>query len=104
MSKTFSITESKNISKKLGVKLTPHGLSQFKDGLKVELEHGSDATKKGINANLTKDNTLKTGEIALAHINESSDYYTDLKKIENHADSKKDKLKAIINKNVKKNE
>lgn len=104
MSKTFSITESKNIAKKLGVKLTPHGLSQFKDGLKVELEHGSAATKEGINANVTKNDKVNTGKIALAHINESSDYYTDLKKMEERADSKKDKLKAIINKNVKKNE
>jgi hypothetical protein len=101
MAKNFSIEESKKIAKKLGVRFTTHGINQFKNGLKVELEHGSSAIKKGVNANLTKDNNLKTGQIALAHINESPDYYTDLKKMEKHTDSKKDKLKAIISKNTK---
>jgi hypothetical protein len=101
MAKNFSIEESKKIAKKLGVRFSEHGLKQFKDGLKVELEHGTDATKAGVNANLTKDNPIKTGKIALAHINESPDYYTDLKKLEKHTDSKKDKLKAIISKNTK---
>jgi hypothetical protein len=104
MEKTFSTKESRNIAKKLGTKLNKHGLAQFKQGLTVELEHGTDATKEGVNANETNDNPINTGKIALAHINEHPNYYTGLAKMEKDEEKKEKKssLKSIITKNIKK--
>lgn len=58
-------------------------VEQFRMGLDVELEHGliSPAT------NVTNDDPVMTGKIALAHLNEFSDYYTRLKKMEEEAES-----------------
>ena len=98
MKKDFSLQEAKNIASKIGTKLSNHGLDQFKRGLKVELEHGSEATKEGVNANVTKDSPVKTGKIALAHINEFPHYYTGLKKMEGKEAGRKKVLKAIIKK------
>jgi len=50
-------------------------------GMDVELEHGlhDPAT------NVTDDDPLSTGKIALAHLNEFADYYTRLAKMEAEA-------------------
>lgn len=50
-------------------------------GLDVELEHG----KKDSHTNVTNDDPLTTGKIALAHLNEFPDYYTRLDKLEEDA-------------------
>lgn len=101
MSKDFSTTESKNIVHKIGAKLSARGLQQFKKGLKVELEHGTEGPKEGMNTNVTNDDPLKTGKIALAHINEAPGYYTALAKMESSEKEKKEK-KAIIKKHLTK--
>jgi hypothetical protein len=100
MTKTFSTKESHEIAEKLKVKFNKRGLEQFRRGLKVELEHGTDATKKGVNANETDNKPLDTGRIALAHINEFPDYYTGLAKMEAKEEKKKS-LKSIIKKRIK---
>lgn len=41
-------------------------------GLDVELEHG----KRSPSTNVTQDDEVLTGKIALAHLNEFPDYYT----------------------------
>lgn len=53
-------------------------MNQFRRGMDVELEHGlcDPAT------NVTDDDALITGKIALAHLNEFSDYYNRLEKME----------------------
>jgi len=51
-------------------------------GMDVELEHGLVNPQ----TNLTNDDEIMTGKIALAHLNEFSDYYTRLKKMEKEAD------------------
>ena len=51
-------------------------------GMDVELEHGL----RDPNTNVTNDDSLVTGKIALAHLNEFPDYYTRLKKMEKEAD------------------
>lgn len=99
MKKEFSLQEAKNIASKIGSKLSGKGLEQFRKGLKVELEHGSEATKEGINANVTKDDPIKTGKIALAHIKEYPRYYNGLKTMEDK-EYKKSNLKAIIKKKI----
>ena len=79
--KTFSEEEAKEIGKKLDAKWDKFDVDQFRRGMDVELEHGTvDA-----NTNVTNDNPLLTGKIALAHLNEFADYYTRLDKMENQA-------------------
>ena len=51
-------------------------------GLDVELEHGTIDPK----TNVTNDDEIITGKIALAHLNEFSDYYTRLEKMEEEAE------------------
>ena len=51
-------------------------------GMNVELEHGTDNNI----TNVTSDNYLTTGKIALAHLMEYPDYYRRLQKLEEKAD------------------
>lgn len=97
MGKVFSDREVKKMGKKLGAILSPGGVKQLKEGLKVELEHGSVGNHKGPHTNITQNDTAKTAKIALAHIKEIPHYYTALNKMEKN-EKKKDILKAIIKK------
>jgi len=54
-------------------------------GLDVELEHGN----HDLSTNVTDNDEVITGKIALAHLNEFPDYYTRLKKMESEAETKK---------------
>ena len=51
-------------------------------GLDVELEHG----RRDPDTNVTGDDPIATGKIALAHLKEFPDYYTRLKKMETEAE------------------
>jgi len=77
--KGFNFEEAKEIGEQLGIKWDKFEVEEFRQGLDVELEHGlrDQAT------NVTSDEPLTTGKIALAHLNEFPDYYTRLKKMEN---------------------
>ena len=101
MKKDFSKTESKSIITKIGAKLSKRGLDQFKKGLKVELEHGTIGPKEGLNTNVTNNDPIKTGKIALAHLKEAPGYYTALDKMEKK-EKRKGELKVIIKKHLKK--
>jgi hypothetical protein len=80
--KHFSTAEAKGIGEKLGIKWDKFDVEQFRQGMDVELEHGL----IGPATNVTKDDPLVTGKIALAHLNEFPDYYTRLEKMEKEAD------------------
>ena len=80
--KHFSIEEAKNMGEKLGLKWDKFDVEQFRMGMDVELEHGLTDSF----TNVTDDNDLITGKIALAHLNEFPDYYTRLEKMEKEAD------------------
>lgn len=80
--KTFSEEEAKKIAEQLGVKWDKWDAEQFRKGMDVELEHG---TRNKI-TNVTNDDALMTGKIALAHLNEFPDYYDRLEKLEKEAD------------------
>ena len=81
--KSFSIQQAKKIGEQLGVKWDKFDVEQFRAGMDVELEHGlHDAL-----TNVTNDDALVTGKIALAHLNEFPDYYTRLDKLEEEADN-----------------
>jgi len=102
MKKDFSTEESRKIIIKIGAKLSQKGLEQFRKGLKVELEHGKKAAaEEGINSNVTNDDPIKTGKIALAHIKEYPEYYNGLKSMEDK-EYKKNNLKAVIKRHIKK--
>jgi len=80
--KNFAAKEAKEIGEKLGIKWDKFDVEQFRTGLDVELEHGTRDPK----TNVTNDNALMTGKIALAHLNEFPDYYTRLEKMEKEAE------------------
>jgi len=80
--KIFSVEKAKEIGEKLGIKWDKFNVEQFRMGMDVELEHGTvdPAT------NVTNDDPLVTGKIALAHLNEFPDYYDRLEELEKEAD------------------
>ena len=82
--KVFTIEQAKEIAEKLGVDWSRYNVEQFRMGMDVELEHGI----VDENTNVTNDDPLLTGKIALAHLNEISDYYTRLYKMEAEAEGK----------------
>ena len=79
--KSFSFDEAKKIGEQLGIKWDKFDVKQFRMGMDVELEHGLISSE----TNVTDDDPLTTGKIALAHLEEFSDYYTRLEKMENEA-------------------
>ena len=76
--KQFTAEEAKKIGEELGIDWTKFDIEQFKMGMDVELEHGL----RDMSTNVTDDNPIMTGKIALAHLNEFPDYYTRLEKLE----------------------
>ena len=80
--KRFTAEEAEKIGEQLGIDWKKWDIEQFRMGLDVELEHGTISP----HTNVTNDNPLMTGKIALAHLNEFSDYYTRLAKLEKDAD------------------
>lgn len=76
--KHFTAEEAKKIGGKLGIDWSKFDVEQFRMGMDVELEHGLVSS----HTNVTNDDPLTTGKIALAHLNELSDYYTRLEKME----------------------
>ena len=83
MKKTFTAEEAKKIGEQIGIDWTKFDVEQYRMGLNVELEHGSQDPI----TNVTNDDPMTTGKIALAHLNEFSDYYTRLKKMEAEAEA-----------------
>ena len=80
--KEISSEQAKKIGEELGVDWSKFNIQQFKKGMTVELEHG----KRYAATNVTDDDLLFTGKIALAHLNEFSDYYIRLEKMEEEAE------------------
>jgi hypothetical protein len=81
MKKHFTAEEAKKIGGKLGINWSRFDIEQFRMGMDVELEHGKISSK----TNVTNDDPILTGKIALAHLNEFSDYYDRLEKLEEEA-------------------
>jgi uncharacterized Fe-S cluster-containing radical SAM superfamily enzyme len=89
MKTNFSTKETSGVAKKIGTKFS----NQLMKGMAVELEHG----KVDPQTNITNDNPIKTGKIALAHLKELPDYYTRLEKMEDEGKAdKKNSLKKSI--------
>lgn len=78
----FTKAEGKEIGEKLGVSWDRFTIEDFTNGMNVELEHG----RRDLHTNVTNDDPLMTGKIALAHLNEFPDYYERLEKLEAEAE------------------
>ena len=76
--KHFEADEAREMGEKLGITWDKFDVEQFRMGMDVELEHGL------VNqlTNVTDNDPLLTGKIALAHLLEIRDYYTRLEKME----------------------
>ena len=81
--KVFTAEQAKDIGEKLGIDWSKWDVEQFRMGLDVELEHGTVSPS----TNVTNDDPIMTGKIALAHLNEFADYYTRLAQLENEAET-----------------
>lgn len=84
MSKEITLEEAKKIGEELGIKWDKFDVDQYRRGMQVELEHG---TQDPV-TNVTNDDLHITGKIALAHLNEIADYYDRLEKMEKEAEGK----------------
>jgi len=79
--KHFTPEEAKTIGNLLGIDWSELDIEEYRMGMDVELEHG----KHDPATNVTNDDPLTTGKIALAHLKEFPDYYTRLEKMEEDA-------------------
>lgn len=78
MSNPWTLQEAKKLGEKIGVDFAKISLEQFRMGLRVELEHGS----QSVETNVTDDDPAMTAKIAWAHLKELPDYYTRLEAME----------------------
>ena len=80
----FTTEEARKIGERIGIDWGAHDvdLEQFRMGLAVELEHGTQDPATDV----THDDETITGKIALAHLREISDYYTRLAAMERDAE------------------
>lgn len=79
--RTFTTAEARQVGERLGINWNAVDLEQFRIGLEIELEHGV----RNVVTNVTDDDLLLTGKIALAHLMELRDYYTRLRRMEEEA-------------------
>ncbi len=86
--KHFTAVEARKIGEALDIDWSRFDVEQYRMGLDVELEHG----KVDPQTNVTDDDPIMTGKIALAHLNEFPDYYTRLEKMEREAEGKLQEL------------
>lgn len=72
----FTLEQARQIGQSLGIDWStpPFSVKQYRVGLEVELEHGS----RNPQTDVTHDDALLTGKIALAHLNENPEYYYQL--------------------------
>jgi Protein of unknown function (DUF5661) len=80
----FTREEARAIGERIGIDWAAGDvdLEQFRMGLAVELEHGTQDPATDV----THDDETITGKIALAHLREISDYYTRLAVMEQEAE------------------
>lgn len=84
----ITIKEAETIQKELGREAELVDTLEFKKGLEVELEHGTQYQ----DVNVTNNHPLLTGMIVVAHLKESLDYYSRLEVAELEGDL----LKALL--------
>ena len=82
--RNFSESEAKAVGEQIGIDwaTAPFDVDQLRRGMDVELEHGL----HDLLTNVTDDDPVVTGKIALAHLNEFPDYYDRLERMEQEAE------------------
>ena len=82
----FSSEQAREVGKRIGIdwESAPFDVEQFRAGMDIELEHGTQDPA----TNVTEDDPIVTGKIALAHLNEFPDYYTRLEQMEAEAEGR----------------
>jgi hypothetical protein len=82
--RSFTSEQAAAVVEMLGVDLADEGiaLEALRRGMEVELEHGS----RDPRTNVTDDDPILTGKIALAHLRELPDYYARLEEMERRAE------------------
>ena len=82
---SFDAGEAQAVASSLGIDFAaePFSLEEFRRGMGVELEHG----RRDPDTNVTGDDPLTTGKIALAHLREIPDYYARLDRMEKEAEA-----------------
>jgi hypothetical protein len=79
----FTNEQAQKIGATLGIDWKRFDVEQFRMGLDVELEHGIHDPSTDVTGN----DPILTGKIALAHLKEYPDYYTRLEKMEREAEA-----------------
>lgn len=81
--KSFTAEEARRVGQQIGIDWSsaPFEVDEFRAGMDVELEHGA----HDLSTNVTDDDAVVTGKIALAHLNEFPDYYVRLERMEEEA-------------------
>jgi len=77
-----SVEEARRVGDEIGVDWSRYDLEQFRAGMDVEFEHGS----RDPQTDVTHDDPIVTGKIALAHTKEFPDYYERLERMEAEAE------------------
>jgi hypothetical protein len=77
-----SLEEARRVGDEIGVDWARFELEQFRKGMDVEFEHGSHDPQTDV----THDDPIVTGKIALAHMKEFPDYYERLERMEREAE------------------
>jgi hypothetical protein len=77
-----SAEEARRVGDDNGVDWERFDLEQFRAGMDVEFEHGSHDPQTDV----TGDDPIVTGKIALAHMKEFPDYYERLERMEQEAE------------------
>ena len=78
-----AIEEARRVGDLIGVDWQMYDLEQFRRGMDVEFEHGLHDPQTDV----THDDPVLTGKIALAHMKEFPDYYERLKRMEAEAEN-----------------
>lgn len=80
----FTEEQAADIAARLGLDFSKElfDIREFHRGINVELEHGT----RDPQTNVTNDDPMVTGKIALAHLREYPDYYTRLDALEKDAE------------------
>jgi hypothetical protein len=80
---TYSTEQAAVVGTEIGIdwKTSPFDIAQFRDGMVVELEHGSHDPQTDV----SNDDPILTGKIAWAHLKEFPDYYDRLEAMEAQA-------------------
>jgi hypothetical protein len=82
---TFTTNDARTLGEQLGIDWasSPFDIEQFRAGMDTELEHGT----RDPDTDVTGDDPLLTGKIALAHLRELPDYYTRLARMESEGEA-----------------